>query len=229
LARRSIDLSLYLVTDDALARGRGLEWIVEEALRGGVTAVQLREKSAPTRELLRRAERLRALTSDAGVALIINDRVDVALAVDADGAHVGQTDLPAERARGLLGGERLLGVTVADPRMAERARRDGADYLGSSAVFATSTKTDGGPPLGLAALSEIVAASGLPVVAIGGIHAANAGSVMEIGVAGIAVVSAVIGAEDPRAAARELADIVLETTRQTTPSRRTDVWRRTRS
>jgi thiamine-phosphate pyrophosphorylase len=208
VARRPIDLSLYLVTDDAVARGRSVERIVREALSGGATAVQLREKSTPAREFVEHAERLRAITTAAGVALIVNDRVDVALAVDADGVHVGQADLPADRARGLLGDERVLGVTVSDGRLARRAHLDGADYLGSTAVFATSTKPDGGPPLGLAALRELVLASSLPVVAIGGIHAGNARSVLETGVAGIAVVSAILAADDPRAAARELAEIV---------------------
>ena len=213
MPRRSIDLSLVLVTDEALARGRTVEHVVREALLGGATAVQLREKAAGTREFVERAERLRALTSAAGVALIINDRVDVALAVDADGVHLGQADLPASRARRLLGEERVLGVTVPDARAAERARRDGADYLGSSAVFATSTKPDSPPPIGLAGLAELVRASELPLVAIGGIHVGNAREVLATGVAGLAVVSAIVAAEDPRGAAAELARIVREARR----------------
>ena len=213
MSRRSIDLTLYLVTDRALARGRPLEWIVREALRGGATAVQLREKTATSREFVECAERIRELTAKAGVALIVNDRVDVALAVDADGVHVGQADLPAARARRLLGPQRMLGVTVAEARLAEQARLDGADYLGSSAVFATPTKPDSGPPIGLAGLRELVQASALPLVAIGGIHAGNVRAVLETGVAGVAVVSAIVAAEDPRAAALELAGIVREARR----------------
>ena len=208
MARRTIDLSLYLVTDDALARGRSLERIVGDALAGGVTAVQLREKATPTRELIARGERIREITAAAGVTLIVNDRVDVALAIDADGAHVGQDDLPAERARALLGAERVLGVTVGDDRQAAGALDAGADYVGSTAVFVTSTKPDAGKPIGLAALAELVRASRLPVVAIGGIDASNAHAVLATGVAGIAVVSAILSADDPRAAAGRLRDIV---------------------
>ncbi len=140
--------------------------------------------------------------------LIVNDRIDVALAVDADGVHVGQTDMPAVTARALLGDERLLGVTAADSAGAERARRDGADYIGCSAVFATPTKTDTGPPIGLRGLQDMAAAVQLPVVAIGGINAGNAAGAIRAGAAGVAVVSAIIAADDPRAAAAELAAIV---------------------
>jgi thiamine-phosphate pyrophosphorylase len=208
VARRAIDLSLYLVTDEALARGRSLERIVEEAIAGGVTAVQLREKTAGTAALVARGERLRAITAAASVALIVNDRVDLALAIDADGAHVGQRDLPASRAREVLGDERVLGVTVGNVTEARAARQAGADYLGSTAVFATRTKADAGEPIGIARLAALVRASGLPVVAIGGIDAHNARAVLETGVAGIAVVSAIVAADDPRGAASRLSEAV---------------------
>ena len=213
VTRRAIDLSLYLVTDEALARGRSLERIVEQAIEGGVTAVQLREKTAGTAELVERGERLRAITAAAGVALIVNDRVDVALAIDADGVHVGQRDLPAARARTALGAERVLGVTAGSAREAAAAREAGADYVGSTAVFATRTKPDAGAPIGIAQLAELVSASGLPVVAIGGIDEHNAGTVLATGVAGIAVVSAIVAAGDPREAARRLSEAVLRARR----------------
>ena len=213
MARRSFDLSLYLVTDEPLTAGRSLEHIVRQAIEGGVTAVQLREKTASTRELLEQARWMRRLTRDAGVCLIVNDRIDVALAVDADGVHVGQSDMPVDTARELLGDERVLGVTAANSAEAEQARRHGADYVGSSAVFATPTKTDTGPPIGLRGLSELVRAVQLPVVAIGGIKADNAGEVIQAGAAGVAVVSAIVAADDPRAAAAELSTIVKQARR----------------
>jgi len=213
VARRAIDLSLYLVTDEALARGRSLERIVEQAIAGGVTAIQLREKAAGTAELVARGERLRAIASSASVALIVNDRVDVALAIDADGVHVGQRDLPASRAREAIGADRVLGVTVGSAGEAAAAREAGADYLGSTAVFATRTKADAGAPIGIAALAALVRASALPVVAIGGIDEHNARAVLETGVAGIAVVSAIVAADDPRAAASRLSEAVLRARR----------------
>jgi thiamine-phosphate pyrophosphorylase len=208
VARRSFDLSLYLVTDDSLTAGRSLEQIVTQAISGGVTAVQIREKRASTREFLDQARWMRRITREAGVYLIVNDRIDVALAVDADGVHVGQTDMPADTARALLGDERVLGVTAADSAEAELAHRQGADYVGCSAVFSTPTKTDTGPPIGLRGLSELAGAVQLPVVAIGGIQAGNAAEVIRAGAAGIAVVSAIVAADDPRAAAAELASII---------------------
>ena len=208
VARRAIDLSLYLVTDEGLARGRSLEHVVARAIEGGVTAVQLRAKTGSTAELAALGERLRAITAAASVALIVNDRIELALAIDADGAHVGQRDVPAARAREALGPERVLGVTVGDSRQAAAAREAGADYLGSTAVFPTRTKADAGVPIGTATLGRIVRDSGLPVVAIGGIDAHNASAVLETGVAGIAVVSAIVAADDPREAARRLSEVV---------------------
>jgi thiamine-phosphate pyrophosphorylase len=196
------------VTDESLTAGRSLDAIVRESIAGGVTAVQVREKQASTREFFERAGSMRRLTREAGICLIVNDRIDVALAIDADGVHLGQADMPADVARNLVGGDRILGVTAASSAEAEQGRRDGADYVGCSAVFATPTKTDTGPPIGLQGLTELVRAVPIPVVAIGGIHSGNAADVIATGAAGVAVVSAIMAADDPRAAAAELASII---------------------
>ena len=208
VSRRSLDLSVYVVTDRELARGRSLESVVAAAIAGGATAIQLREKKATTREFVELAQALRGMTQEAGVALIVNDRIDVALAVDADGVHVGQDDMPARLARQLIGPERILGVTAGTEEEARRAQQDGADYLGCTAVFPTSTKPDHREPLGLDGLERLARAVSIPVVAIGGIHAGNAADVLARGAAGIAVVSAVMAADDPEAATRQLRRIV---------------------
>jgi len=202
------DPSLYLVTDLDLAAGRPLGEIVRAAIEGGVTMVQYRDKRPGTRSLIEGAQALLGVTRETGAALVINDRVDVALAVGADGVHLGQADMPVELARLLLGPRRLLGVTADGPEQAAEAERAGADYIGCNAVFATPTKPDTGAPLGLEGLRALVASTKLPVVAIGGVNRANAAELLGTGVAGLAVVSAIMGAPDPRQAARELSTIV---------------------
>ncbi len=203
-----MDLSLYLVTDRSLSRGRTLEEIVRAAIAGGVTTIQLREKEASTADFHALGLIVRDLTRAAGVTFIVNDRLDIALACSADGVHVGQDDMPAAVARRLIGPDRILGVTAADAEQARLAVEAGADYIGCNAVWATPTKTDTGAPLGTAGLRDLVADSEAPVVAIGGIKAANAPDVLATGVAGIAVVSAICSAENPEAAARELRRVV---------------------
>jgi thiamine-phosphate pyrophosphorylase len=205
---RPFDPALYLVTDRELAAGRTLDEIVGQALAGGVTMVQLREKQISTRDRVELAVRMGKLIRPSGAALIINDRVDVALAAEADGVHLGQEDMPAEVARRLIGHQRILGVTVADTDQARQAQQDGADYLGCNAVFDTPTKENTGSPMGLEGLARLVSVSTVPVVAIGGVRAENAAAVMATGVAGVAVVSAIVTARDPREAARELSEIV---------------------
>lgn len=170
--------------------------------------VQLREKTACTRELVALAESLQELLAPRRVPLIINDRIDVALAVGAAGAHLGQNDMPAARARRLLGDGRLLGVSVSTVEEARRAESDGADYLGVSPLYATPTKTDTPPAVGLAGLRALRAATRGPLVAIGGLAAANLLPVLASGADGIAVVSAIMAAEDPAAAARELRALI---------------------
>ena len=192
MARRTLDPTLYLVTDREMAGSRSLADVAKDALAGGATAVQFREKKLGTREMVAVAQTLRRVTSDVGAALIVNDRIDVALAVDADGVHVGQTDMPVTLARQLIGPDRILGVTACGPEEALMAKSAGADYVGCSATF------------GLDGLRDLAAAAGLPLVAIGGVNAENARAVMATGVAGVAVVSAIVGAADPRQAAQEL-------------------------
>ncbi len=200
--------ALYVITDHRAAAGRPLLELVQAALRGGATVVQLRMKDGPTREMLALGRALHEATRAAGVPLIVNDRLDVALALDAEGVHLGQDDLPAHLARPLIGPDRLLGVSVETVEQAEQALRDGADYLGAGDLFGTPSKPDAGPPIGLAALRAIVHAVPLPVVGIGGITLENAAAVIEAGAAGVAVISAVIGAPDPEQAARALRAIV---------------------
>lgn len=199
-----LDITLYLVTDRGLARGRALADVVREAVAGGVTCVQLREKICGTREFIEEARAVRAALQGTGVALMINDRVDVALAVQADGVHLGQQDMRLTDARRLVPKNWIIGVSAESVEDAIRAEREGADYVGASPVFATPTKTDTAPPLGLDGLAALCHAVSIPVVAIGGIQLGNAAQVVGAGAAGLAVVSAIVAAPDPRAAAADL-------------------------
>jgi thiamine-phosphate pyrophosphorylase len=210
----SPDWALYVITDHRAAAGRPLLDLVRAALRGGATVVQLRMKHGSTREMLALGQELREVTRLAGVPLIVNDRLDVALALEAEGVHLGQEDLPARLARPLIGPNRLLGVSVETVEQAEQAWRDGADYLGVGDLFGTPSKPDAGPPIGLEALRAIARAVPLPIVGIGGVTLENAGAVIDAGAAGVAVISAVIGAADPEQAARDLRAIVEQRRRQ---------------
>lgn len=198
------DYSLYLVTDRSLARDRATAEVVREAVAGGVTCVQLREKACGTREFLEEARQVRAVLRGTGVPLIINDRVDIALAVGADGVHLGQQDMPIADARRLGPVPWIIGVSAESVADAIRAEREGADYIGVSPVFATPTKTDTAAPLGLEGLRHIRAAVRTPLVAIGGINLANAQAVRQAGADGLAVVSAIVAADSPREAAAGL-------------------------
>lgn len=197
-------LRLYLVTDRPLSLGRDLAWIVEEAVAGGVTIVQLREKDIDTREFVALGRRLKEILTPLGVPLIINDRVDVALAVDADGVHIGQSDMPYDIARRLLGPDKIIGLSVETHEHVLDANELDVNYIAVSPVYSTATKTDTAPPFGLEGLRQAVAATVHPVVAIGGMNAATAPDVFAAGVDGIAVVSAICSAPDPRAAAAAL-------------------------
>lgn len=201
---RGATFLLYLVTDKALSEGRSLLDIVTAAIRGGVTVVQYREKSDSTRRMIEEAKALREICRAANVPFIVNDRLDVALAVNADGVHVGQDDMPASMARKLLGNGKILGVSAGSKEEAQKAVEDGADYIGASPVFSTPTKPDAPPPLGVDGLRRMARSVGIPVIAIGGINLANATMMMDAGSAGIAVVSAIVAAEDAEEAAREL-------------------------
>jgi thiamine-phosphate pyrophosphorylase len=205
-----MDYTLYLVTDAGLSQGRSHAEVVEAAIRGGVTVVQYREKSAPTRRMIEEAREIRQLCRAAGVPFIVNDRVDVALAVDADGVHVGQDDMPAAVARRLIGKGRILGVSAGNVEEARKAVVDGADYIGASPVFATPTKPDAPQAMGIEGLRKLARAVGIPVVAIGGMNAGNAASIMAAGAAGGAVISAIVAAPDVEAAARAIRAAVKE-------------------
>ena len=199
-----LDYSLYLVTDRTLSLGRSTVEVVAAAVSGGVTCVQLREKHCSTREFLEEARRVRELLVGTGVPLIINDRLDVALAVAADGVHLGQNDMHLSDARRLVGERLVIGISAESVADAIRAEAEGADYIGVSPVFTTPTKMDTAPPLGLEGLREIRRAVSLPLVAIGSIRHDNAAEVLRAGADGLAVVSAIVSAPCPRTAAAGL-------------------------
>lgn len=205
---RREELRLYLVTDRGLCLGRDLEWVVNEAVAGGVTMVQLREKDCGTAEFVDLAARLKKTLRPLGVPLIINDRIDIALAVDADGVHIGQSDMPYGIARRLLGPDKIIGLSIESFEELDAANAIAdLDYVAASPVYDTSTKTDTAKAFGLDGLREFVKRSVHPVVAIGGMNRNTAAEVFRCGTDGIAVVSGIVSAESPRAAAKELLDI----------------------
>jgi len=206
----TIDYSLYLVTDRGLARGRSSLEIVSAAVKGGATVVQLREKDCSTREFIEEALNIRDFLKTRNVPLIINDRLDVAQAAKADGVHLGQTDMPLEMARDILGDTMIIGISAESLQDAIEAEEDGADYLGVSPIYATPTKTDTAPQLGIEGLRAIRRAVNLPLVGIGGLNRDNAADVIRSGADGVAVVSAIVAAVDPETAARELKKIIAE-------------------
>ena len=195
-------LRLCLVTDRDLARGRPLAEIVAAAIQGGVTMVQLREKSAPTRAFLEEARALKALLAPLGVPLIINDRADIALAVGADGLHVGQTDMPVALARELLGSNSIIGLSITNREQIEAPDAQLVDYLGIGPLYAQSTKPDASTPLGVAGFAALRSRTQKPVLAIGGLSVANSSRVIAAGATGLAVVSAIMAAKDVEAAAK---------------------------
>jgi thiamine-phosphate pyrophosphorylase len=201
--RPTLDPTLYLVTDPQLGGERRLLDVVAAAVQGGVTLVQMRDKRADGRALLEQARALKALLAPLGVPLLINDRVDIALAAGA-GCHVGQTDLPAEDARALLGPDAILGVSLDEVEQARAVDPEYLDYVAYGPFAATATKRDAGAPIGAAGLTAVRALTALPLVAIGGMSEANLGDAIRAGADGIAVVSAIMTAADPKAAARDL-------------------------
>ncbi len=205
-----LDLSLYVVTDPVLKGDRPLEEVCDAALEGGAGILQLRDKKASTRTLLDQARLLLDLCRRRGALFLVNDRVDVALASGAHGVHLGREDLPVSQARRILGPEKIVGASVRTPAEARRAREEGADYIAANLVFPTSTKTDLEGPLGLEGVRALRKAVDLPLVAIGGIDERNAPEVIRAGADGVAVVSAVFSAPDPREAARRILRAVLE-------------------
>lgn len=206
--RPSFDLSLYLVTDPVLTGPRGLMETVRAALRGGVTLVQLRDKEAGDAAMGRQAEALLALLRPLGIPLIVNDRPALARAVGADGVHVGQDDGDPRRVRDVIGDEMILGLSAGTPAEFARSPTGIVDYLGVGPVFATGSKPDHDPPLGIDGLAALMPEAPLRSVAIGGIGLSNAAAVKRTGVEGIAVVSAICAAPDPEAAARALREAI---------------------
>lgn len=202
------DWRVYVITEARPERGRSHRNVAESALRGGATALQLRMKDDPARLLVEVGQSLLPLCRAAGVPLVINDRVDVALVIGADGAHVGQDDLPAGPVRALLGPDRVLGVSASTVEEAVAAWRAGADYVGVGPVYRTTTKADAGEPVGLDRIREISRAVPIPVVGIGGITPETAAEVIRAGAAGVAVITAVSLADDMVEATRRLREAV---------------------
>lgn len=198
-----LDFSLYLVTDRGFMSTQTLTEAVEQAILGGCTMVQLREKESSSLEFYEQAQEVKQITDRYGVPLIINDRVDIALAVEAAGIHIGQSDLPVPDVRRLIGMEMLLGVSVSSLEEAGKAMEDGADYLGVGAMFPTGTKTDANA-VSMEELRRIRRMTNLPIVVIGGINQENAGLFRPMGIDGLAVVSAIIGRPDIRKAAAQM-------------------------
>jgi thiamine-phosphate pyrophosphorylase len=207
--KQKIDYSLYLVTDRALSLGRSNLEVIEAAVSGGVTVVQLREKEASTQEFYQEGLRIKDYLKAAYIPLIINDRIDIALALDADGVHLGQEDMPVDVARKILGPHKIIGASAFTTEEAVAAESMGADYLGLSPIFATETKPELVEEIGIKKISSLKRAVKIPVVGIGSMNQTNAYEAVRAGLDGVAVVSAICSQEDPRAAAQALKKVVL--------------------
>ncbi|WP_458453283.1 thiamine phosphate synthase [Methanobrevibacter sp.] len=201
----NLNLSLYLVTDKSDDVEKFLNTI-EEGIKGGVSVVQIREKTADTLDFYNLALKVKEITTKYNVPLIINDRVDVALAIDADGVHVGQSDMPCDVTRKLVGPDKIVGVSAATVKEAQKAENDGADYIGTGAVFPTATKDDA-PSITKDDLKEVVDSINIPVVAIGGITLENANELKDTGIAGLSVVSAIMSSDNPKESSEKLLSI----------------------
>jgi thiamine-phosphate pyrophosphorylase len=198
------DFDLYLVTDRGMTQGRDLLWVLQQALDGGVKGIQLREKDLVGRELFFLAEAARKLTQRYHALLLINDRIDIALAMDADGVHLSTASIPIESARALLGRQQLLGASTHSLEEAQEAERSGADFVVFGPVYFTPSKASYGSPQGLAALKKVVEKLSLPIYAIGGIKPENIADTRRTGVRGVALISAVMSAADPENATKEI-------------------------
>ena len=207
--KKKVDYSLYLVTDRALSLGRSNLEVIQAAVRGGVTVVQLREKEATTKEFYQEGVKIKGYLKAGNIPLIINDRIDITLALDADGVHLGQEDMPIDVARKILGPEKIIGASVFTPEEAKIAEALGADYLGLSPIFITQTKPELIQHLGTEGIPLLKEAVQIPVVGIGSINLGNAYEAVKAGLDGVAVVSAICSQEDPRAAAEAIRKEVL--------------------
>ncbi len=199
---------LCVITDPHLGEGVSHVELARRAIEGGAPMIQLRDKTAGPRQLLSHAREIAGLCRERGVRFLVNDRLDLALAADADGVHLGQDDVPAGVARAVLGPDKIVGVSIHSLEQAIRAEADGADYLGIGPIFDTSTKATGYTPLGCDEVRRMRARIDLPLMAIGGITADNVGEVIRAGAAGVAVISAIAAAGDVRAATRALLDAI---------------------
>ncbi|MHC1681980.1 MAG: thiamine phosphate synthase [Clostridiaceae bacterium] len=203
-----IDYSLYLVTDRFFLKDITLKKAVEEAILGGTTFVQLREKNISSRQFYQYAKEVKEVTDYYKVPFVINDRIDIAQAVNADGVHLGQKDLPLQVARNILGKDKIIGISTGNVEQAIEAEINGADYIGIGTVFFTGTKKDINEPIGLEGLREISSKVSIPKVAIGGINEGNTKDIIATGANGIAVISAILGKEDIREASKFLKSLI---------------------
>jgi len=199
-----VDYSVYLITDRGILGGRDLFKAVEEAIIGGASLIQLREKDISSRDFYDIAAKMKELLNAYNIPLIINDRLDIALAVGADGLHIGQEDIPLDIARGIMGPDKIIGYSVSNLEQALYGEKNGADYLGAGPAYATGSKADAGSPIGLHNLQRIQESVSIPVVAIGGVGLANILEVRQTGVAGVSVISAILGSQDIREAAKNI-------------------------
>lgn len=204
----SFDLSLYLVLDPELCRTHSMVETTQAAIAGGATIIQLRDKRAGTEGLIRIGRELMDAMRGTGVPLIVNDDIDAAIAIGADGLHVGQDDLPTKTARDRLGPDKIIGLSIEDETVARKVDRSIVDYVGIGPVFATPTKPDHKPAIGFDGLASLVRIAGLPSVAIGGLKRDHVDPVFEAGANGIAVVSAICGQPDPEGATRKISDAI---------------------
>lgn len=204
---KNIDYSLYLITDRSILKNTSLEYAVEQAILGGVTLVQLREKNMTSMDFYKSALSVKKVTDNYNIPLIINDRLDIALACGANGVHLGQSDIPADTARHILGDDKVIGITAPTIESAVKAEKDGADYIGVGAMFPTSTKR-GTVANTKENLIKIVHSVKIPVVAIGGINIDNAVTIADTGINGFAVVSALLGSSDIKHTAEKFRKIL---------------------
>ena len=202
--KRLVDLSLYLVTNRGTLQLEDFFNIIRASIEGGVKIIQLREKEAPTHEIMAIGKQLLSLLKPLGIPLMINDRVDIAHAIGADGVHLGQSDLKVSEARAILGEKAMIGLSIESLEQAKAAMQEDVDYLAASPIFHTKTKTDCANPWGLSGLKQLCSISNHPIIAIGGVDATNVKQIIECGAVGVAVVSAIFNAPCPKTAAREL-------------------------
>jgi thiamine-phosphate pyrophosphorylase len=201
-------LSVYVLTDRLLSRGLSEQDVVRHAIDGGATAIQLRWKDGPMREAVSIARDLKTICAEREVLFIVNDRLDLAMAIEADGCHLGEDDLPVPDARSLVGDSIILGYSPADVSEVSWAVESGADYLGVGPVYGSTTKDDAGEAVGIERMREVRDLTDIPFVGIGGINADNAVPVIEAGADGVAVISSVVAQDDIAAAARSIREVV---------------------